>query len=193
MFTRKDRFYLPDGICRAFDADAKGTIFGDGVGAVLLKRVDDAVADGDHIYAVIRGWGVNNDGGDKQGYTAPSVQGQADAITQAHRKAGITADSVSYIEAHGTGTQVGDPIEINALTQAFRKSTDKNQFCRIGSLKTAVGHLDVAAGVAGVIKTCMSLKHQQIPPILNFNASQPGDRLCQLAVCCESPVDGLVM
>ncbi len=169
----EDSILSPDGTCRTFDADAKGTIFGDGVGAVVLKRVADAIADRDDIYAVIRGWGVNNDGGDKNGYTAPSVAGQAAAIRIAHRRAGISADSISYVEAHGTGTLVGDPIEVEALTQAFRETTDKIQFCRIASLKTNVGHLDVAAGVSSVIKTCMALKHRQIPPLLHFESPNP--------------------
>ncbi len=169
----EDSILSPDGCCRTFDARAQGTIFGDGVGAIVLKRVEDAIADGDGIYAVIKGWGVNNDGGSKPGYTAPSIEGQSRAIALAHQKAGISADTISYVEAHGTGTQVGDPIEIAALTQAFRQTTDKKQFCRIGSLKTNVGHLDVAAGVAGVIKTCFALTHQMIPPSLNFESPNP--------------------
>lgn len=169
----EDSILSPDGSCRTFDADACGTIFGDGVGAVVLKRVDDAVRDRDAIYAVLRGWGVSNDGHDKLGYTAPSVSGQSSAIRRAHQRAGITADSISYIEAHGTGTLVGDPIEVQALTETFRETTDKTQFCRIGSLKTNVGHLDVAAGVCGVIKTAMALQHRQIPPMLHFASPNP--------------------
>lgn len=169
----EDSILSPDGTCRTFDADARGTIFGDGVGAVVLKRLSDAIADRDHVYAVIQGWGVNNDGGDKNGYTAPSVSGQSTAIRLAHKRAGITADSISYVEAHGTGTLVGDPIEVQALTEAFADTTDKKQFCRIGSLKTNVGHLDVAAGVAGVIKTSLALAHRQIPPMLHFKSPNP--------------------
>ncbi|MEM7314340.1 MAG: polyketide synthase, partial [Planctomycetota bacterium] len=169
----EDSILSPDGNCRTFDANARGTIFGDGVGAVVLKRLDDAVADRDDIYAVIRGWGVNNDGGDKMGYTAPSVSGQSGAIRLAHSRAGITADTISYVEAHGTGTLVGDPIEIQALTETFSETTDKNQFCRIGSLKTNFGHLDVAAGVTGVIKTSLALKNAQIPGIINFDSPNP--------------------
>ncbi|XZE17903.1 type I polyketide synthase [Pirellulaceae bacterium SH449] len=169
----EDSILSPDGTCRTFDADAKGTIFGDGVGAVVLKRLSDAIADGDDIYAFIKGWGVNNDGGDKNGYTAPSVSGQSGAIRLAHQRAGITADSISYVEAHGTGTLVGDPIEVQALTEAFRETTEKSQYCRLGSLKTNVGHLDVAAGVASLIKTCFSLKNQLIPPILHFRGPNP--------------------
>ena len=169
----EDSILSPDGTCRTFDADAKGTIFGDGVGAVVLKRVSDAITDRDDIYAVIRGWGVNNDGGDKNGYTAPSVSGQSTAIRLAHKRAAITADKITYVEAHGTGTLVGDPIEVQALTEAFRDTTDKKQFCRLGSLKTNVGHLDVAAGVSSVIKTCFSLKNRILPPVLNFRSPNP--------------------
>ncbi|WP_419194452.1 HAD-IIIC family phosphatase [Novipirellula herctigrandis] len=163
----------PDGVCRTFDADARGTVFGEGVGAVLLKRVEDAVADGDPIYGVIRGWGINNDGHSKMGYTAPSVEGQSEAIRMAHRKAGISADSISYVEAHGTGTALGDPIEVASLTKAFRETTDRNQYCAIGSLKTNIGHLDVAAGVTGIIKICQSMHHGKIPASLNFNRPNP--------------------
>lgn len=169
----QDSILSPDGTCRTFDAHAKGTIFGDGVGAIVLKRAAEAVRDRDEIYALIKGWGVSNDGNDKGGYTAPSVDGQAQAIRMAHRKAGFAADTIGYVEAHGTGTLVGDPIEIEALTSAFRQTTDKKQFCRIGSLKSNVGHLDVAAGVAGAIKTCLCLKHQQIPASLNFDKPNP--------------------
>ncbi len=169
----EDSIISPDGTCRTFDADAKGTVFGDGVGVVVLKRLSEAIADRDDIYAVIKGWGVNNDGGDKNGYTAPSVSGQSAAIKIAHQRAGITADTISYVEAHGTGTLVGDPIEVQALTEAFRETTDKTLFCRIGSLKTNVGHLDVAAGVTGVIKTSLALKYRTIPPILHFNSANP--------------------
>ncbi|WP_153557022.1 type I polyketide synthase [Roseimaritima sediminicola] len=163
----------PDGTCRTFDADARGTVFGDGVAAIVLKRTDLALADGDDIYAVIRGWGVNNDGGDKPGYTAPSVSGQSDAILQAHRRAGVTADTITYVEAHGTGTLVGDPIEIQALSEAFASSTDAKQYCYIGSAKTNIGHLDVAAGVTGIIKTALSLRHRQLPPMLHFRRANP--------------------
>lgn len=169
----EDSILSPNGICRTFDADAKGTVFGDGVGAIVLKRLTDAIHSNDSIYAVIKGWGVNNDGGDKGGYTAPSRAGQKAAIVEAHRCAGIAADSISYVEAHGTGTLVGDPIEVAALTDAFRESTDKKQFCALGSLKSNMGHLDVAAGVSAVIKTALSLKKHQIPPSLNFNRPNP--------------------
>lgn len=163
----------PHGQCRTFDAQAKGTIFGNGVGVIMLKRLRNAIEDGDSIYAVIKGWGINNDGGLKFSYTAPSVNGQSEAIALAHALAGITADSIGYIEAHGTGTTLGDPIEIEALTRAFRATTDQKQFCAIGSAKTNIGHLDVAAGVTGVIKTALSLHHEQIPPSLHFDTPNP--------------------
>ncbi|WP_414620771.1 SDR family NAD(P)-dependent oxidoreductase [Calothrix sp. CCY 0018] len=163
----------PDGHCRAFDAKAQGTTVGNGVGVVLLKRLEDAIADGDHIYAVIKGWAVNNDGSLKVGYTAPSVDGQAEAIAEAIMLSGVKPESISYIEAHGTGTSLGDPIEIAALTKVFRASTQKKEFCAIGSVKTNIGHLDAAAGVTGVIKTALALKHQKIPPSLNFEQPNP--------------------
>ena len=163
----------PDGHCRAFDAKAQGTTVGNGVGVVLLKRLEDAIADGDSIYAVIRGWAINNDGSLKVGYTAPSVDGQAEAIAEAIMLSGVEPESISYIEAHGTGTTLGDPIEIAALTKVFRSSTQKKDFCAIGSVKTNIGHLDAAAGVTGLIKTALALKHQQIPPSLNFEQPNP--------------------
>lgn len=162
-----------DGHVRAFDADAQGTVFGSGVGVVLLKRLDEAVRDGDHIYAVIRGFGVNNDGSAKVGYTAPSVEGQASVIAMAHGAAGIDPDSIGYIEAHGTGTPLGDPIELAGLTQAFRTQTGKNQFCVIGTAKTNVGHLDVAAGVTGLINAAQIVRHGVFPPTLHFKKSNP--------------------
>ena len=168
-----DGMVSPDGICRTFDANSRGTVFGDGVSVVLLKRVEDAIEDGDSIYAVIKGWGVNNDGASKVGYTAPSVEGQKEVIAQAHALADIDPRTISYMEAHGTGTPIGDPIEIDALTQAFRMGTQDNQFCAIGSVKTNIGHLDVAAGVAGLIKTSLSLSNEQIPPSLNFESPNP--------------------
>ncbi len=163
----------PDGHCRAFDANAQGTTVGNGVGVVLLKRLEEALADGDTIYAVIKGWATNNDGSLKVGYTAPSVDGQAEAIAEAMLLADVEAETISYIEAHGTGTTLGDPIEMAALTQVFRASTDKTGFCAIGSVKTNIGHLDAAAGVTGLIKTVLALKHQQIPASLNFETPNP--------------------
>lgn len=163
----------PDGHCRAFDANAQGTIFGSGVGVVTLKRLSDAIADGDHIYAIIKGSALNNDGSMKVGYTAPSVDRQAEVIAMAQAVAGVDAETISYIEAHGTGTPLGDPIEIAALTQAFRASTDAKGFCAVGSAKTNVGHLEVAAGVTGLIKAALSLKHGQLPPTLHFERPNP--------------------
>lgn len=163
----------PDGVCRTFDAKARGTVFGEGAGVVVLKRYADAVADGDPIYAVLKGWGLNNDGRAKMGYTAPSVTGQYEAIRLAHDMADVSADSISYMEAHGTSTALGDPIEVEALTRAFRRTTDRRQYCAIGSLKTNIGHLDVAAGVSGLIKVCLSMRHEVIPPSLNFETPNP--------------------
>jgi acyl transferase domain-containing protein/acyl carrier protein len=162
-----------DGHCRAFDAQAGGTVRGDGVGVVVLKRLSDAIADRDTIHAVIRGSAINNDGSLKAGYTAPSVQGQAEAIAEALEVAGVNPETISYIEAHGTGTEIGDPIEVAALTQAFHSLTDKKNFCAIGSVKTNIGHLDTAAGVAGFIKTVMALQNRQIPPSLHFEKPNP--------------------
>jgi acyl transferase domain-containing protein/acyl carrier protein len=163
----------PDGHCRAFDARAQGVVGGSGVGVVVLKRLEDALADGDHIHAVIRGSAINNDGSAKVGYTAPSVDGQAEVIVTAQAVAGVAASTISYVEAHGTGTPLGDRVEMAALTQAFRASADGRGFCAIGSVKTNIGHLDAAAGVAGLIKTVMALKHRQLPPSLNFEQQNP--------------------
>jgi acyl transferase domain-containing protein/acyl carrier protein len=163
----------PDGHCRAFDAQASGTVPGNGVGIVVLKRLEEAIADGDYIHAVIRGTAVNNDGANKVGYTAPSVDGQAEVIAEALALAGVEAETISYIEAHGTATPLGDPIEIAALTQVFRASTAKERFCAIGSVKTNIGHLDAAAGVAGLIKTVLALKHRLIPASLHFKEPNP--------------------
>ena len=159
-----------DGHCRPFDHRASGTIFSDGVGAVVLRRLEDAVADGDHVIAVIRGYGLNNDGSDKAGFAAPSVNGQAEAIQIAHALGDTDPESISYIEAHGTGTRLGDPIELAALTQAFENGTDRKQFCGIGSVKSNIGHLDVAAGVVGLIKTALALQHRLLPPTINYEA-----------------------
>lgn len=163
----------PDGHCRAFDARAQGTVFGSGAGVVVLKRVADALADGDQIYAVIRGSALNNDGALKFSYTAPGVDGQAEVIVTAQTLAGISPDTIGYIEAHGTGTPLGDPVELAALTQAFRIGTERRQFCALGSVKTNIGHLDAAAGVAGLIKTALALHHRQIPPSLHFEHPNP--------------------
>lgn len=170
---QKSGIASPDGHCRAFDADASGTVGGSGVGIVLLKRLEEARADGDHILALIRGTAINNDGGRKIGYTAPRVEGQAKVIRAAHAAAGVEPDSIRYVEAHGTGTPMGDPIEVEALTRAFRAGTDQNGFCAIGSVKTNIGHLDAAAGIAGLIKTVLALSHKQIPPSLHFSSPNP--------------------
>jgi amino acid adenylation domain-containing protein len=164
----------PDGHCRAFDAKAEGTVSGEGVGIVVLKRLEDALADGDAIYAVIKGFAINNDGSNKMGYTAPSVEGQAEVIATAQAMAGFAPESISYIEAHGTGTPLGDPIEIEALTKAFQGGglTPKNS-CAIGSVKSNIGHLDTAAGVAGLIKTALALHHKKIPASLHFESPNP--------------------
>lgn len=161
----------PDGHCRAFDADARGTVGGNGVGIVMLKKLDRAIADKDCIHAVIKGSAINNDGVLKAGYTAPSVAGQAEVITRAMR--GIAPETITYIETHGTGTAMGDPIEIAALSQAYQAHTEKKQFCAIGSVKTNIGHLDAAAGVAGLIKTIQALKHKALPPSLHFEQPNP--------------------
>ncbi|MGI8988237.1 MAG: amino acid adenylation domain-containing protein [Bryobacteraceae bacterium] len=170
---QSDGIVSPDGHCRAFDAKAQGTVFGAGAGAVLLKRFEDAVADGDRVHAVIRGFGVNNDGSVKVGYTAPSVDGQARVVAMAHANAGVNPASITYVEAHGTGTSLGDPIEIAALTQAFRAGTEAKQFCAIGTAKTNIGHLDVASGVAGFIKAVLSLRHKKLVPTLHFKTPNP--------------------
>ena len=160
--------FSADGHCRAFDKDATGTVIGNGVGVVVLKRLSDALADGDLIHAVIKGSAINNDGSAKVGYTAPSVNGQSEVIAMAQSVATIEPETISYIETHGTGTPLGDPVEIAALTQVFRASTSKKNFCAIGSVKSNIGHLDTAAGVAGLIKTVLALKHGTIPPSLHF-------------------------
>jgi acyl transferase domain-containing protein/acyl carrier protein len=172
-FYQEGGIASPDGHCRAFDARAQGTLTGNGVGVVVLKRLADALADGDHIHAVIRGTAVNNDGSLKVGYTAPSVEGQAEVIALAHSVAGISPETISYVEAHGTGTPLGDPIEIAALTQAFRAGTAQSGFCAIGSVKTNIGHLDAAAGVASLIKTILALEHREIPASLHFERPNP--------------------
>ncbi len=163
----------PDGHCRAFDAEARGCVAASGVAAVVLKRVADAQRDGDHIFAVVKSTAINNDGGDKAGFTAPSVEGQAEVISRAHAAAGISADTIGYVEAHGTGTSLGDPIEVAALTRAFRKTSRATAHCRIGSVKTNIGHLDAGAGVAGLIKAALALDRGLIPPSLHFKKPNP--------------------
>jgi acyl transferase domain-containing protein/surfactin synthase thioesterase subunit/acyl carrier protein len=163
----------PDGHCRAFDARAQGTVFGDGVGMVVLRRLTDAVADGDRIHAVIKGSAVNNDGSVKVGYTAPSVEGQSKVIAEALAVAQLDPMTITYIETHGTGTLVGDPIEIAALTRAYGAQVTQKGYCALGSVKTNIGHLDTAAGVAGLIKTILALQHKALPPSLHFEEPNP--------------------
>nr|WP_295875038.1 type I polyketide synthase [uncultured Chitinophaga sp.] len=178
--SRKSKGYLykegmifsPDGHCRTFDALSGGTTAGEGTGVVVLKRLSEAIKDRDHIYAVIKSSSANNDGNHKVGYTAPGVKGQAECILSAHKLAGIDPRTISYVEAHGTATKLGDQIEIRALNEAFGTG-GADKFCAIGSVKTNMGHLDTAAGVAGLIKTALSLKHKQIPASLHFTTPNP--------------------
>lgn len=163
----------PDGHCRAFDKNAQGTVFGSGAGVIVVKKLDAALRDRDHIHAIIKGSTINNDGAFKVGYTAPSIGGQAEVISEALANAGVEPHTIGYIETHGTGTQLGDPIEFQALVKAFRSRTARKNFCALGSIKTNIGHLDAAAGVAGLIKAVLALKHRQIPPMLHFEAPNP--------------------
>jgi acyl transferase domain-containing protein/acyl carrier protein len=163
----------PDGHCRTFDAQAKGTLFADGVGVVVLKRLEDALEDGDTIYGVLKGSAVNNDGSLKVGFTAPSVAGQAEAVTMALERAGIDPETVTYVEAHGTATELGDPIEVASLTRAYRQFTDKKQFCALGSVKSNFGHADRASGVIGFIKAILAVQHGVIPPSLHYQSPNP--------------------
>jgi acyl transferase domain-containing protein/thioesterase domain-containing protein len=170
---REGEILARDGHCRAFDRESTGTVFGSGLGIVALRRLEDALEEHDTIRAVILGSAINNDGARKVGYLAPSVDGQMEVIAEALDYAGLTADDITYVETHGTGTRVGDPIEVRALTQAFRRTTQKRGYCGIGSLKPSVGHLDAAAGVAGVIKTTLALEHTTLPESLNFDSINP--------------------
>jgi len=163
----------PDGHCRPFDANGQGTVVGNGVGIVVLKRLSDALADGDNVLALIKGLALNNDGAGKVGYTAPSIEGQSQVIKMAQRMAGVEPDTIGYIEAHGTATALGDPVEVAALTKAFRERTKKKQFCAIGALKSNVGHLSSAAGVSGLIKGILTVQHGQIPPTLHYQQPNP--------------------
>jgi acyl transferase domain-containing protein/acyl carrier protein len=163
----------PDGHCRAFDAQAHGAVGGQGAGVIVLKRLADALADGDSICAVIKGSAINNDGTAKIGYTAPGVEGQTKVIRAAQLMAEVEVETISYVEAHGTATALGDPIEVTALTQAFRAGTDEQGFCALGSVKTNIGHLDAASGIAGLIKTVLALQHRQMPPSLHFERPNP--------------------
>ncbi|MEM6305403.1 MAG: beta-ketoacyl synthase N-terminal-like domain-containing protein, partial [Pseudomonadota bacterium] len=170
---KENEILSPDGHCHAFDHRAQGTVFGSGAGAVALKRLSDALREGDPIWAVLKGSAINNDGAAKAGYLAPSVDGQTEAITKALSNAGVAAESIGMVECHGTGTYLGDPIEVAALTEAYRTETDAEDFCRIGSVKTNIGHLDTAAGVAGLVKAVLALHHRQIPPSLGYEAPNP--------------------
>ncbi|MEU3619754.1 amino acid adenylation domain-containing protein [Streptomyces sp. NPDC006872] len=163
----------PDGRCRPFSARATGTVFASGVGVVVLRRLEDALADGDRVLAVIRAGDINNDGARKSSYTAPSAQGQAELIASVHQLAGVTADQVSYVEAHGTATALGDPIEVNALTEAFRDTTAARGFCGIGSVKSNIGHTDSASGIAGLIKVVLALRHGELPATLGCEETSP--------------------
>jgi non-ribosomal peptide synthase protein (TIGR01720 family) len=170
---REGGILSPDGHTRSFDADAQGVVGGSGVGVVVLRRLEDALQSGDTILAVIKGSAANNDGSLKVGFTAPSVDGQAAVIGAALDVAEVTPESISYIEAHGTGTRIGDPIEIAALTQAYRERTSESGFCALGAVKTNIGHPDAAAGVAGLIKTILALDHKEIPPSLHYQKPNP--------------------
>ncbi len=173
---QEDDIFSPDGHCRPFSADAQGTIFGSGVGLVLLKRLEDAHRDGDAIVAVIRGSAMSNDGGQKVSYWSTRAEGQAAAMTQALAVAGIEPQTIGYVEAHGTGTLVGDPVEIFALNKAFgqrQKAALPRQTCAIGSVKSNIGHLEAAAGIAGLIKTALTLQHKKLFPSLNFSKPNP--------------------
>jgi len=162
-----------DGHCRPFDSKASGTVFGHGAAVLLLKRLEDAIHDSDQILGVIRGFALNNDGSAKVGYTAPSIEGQAQVIARAQKMAGVPADSISYLEAHGTGTPLGDPVEVAALNKAFRAATSSTGFCALGTAKANVGHLDVAAGGIGLIKTVLQIQNRTIPKLLHFEQPNP--------------------
>jgi len=166
-----DMVNSPDGHCRAFDKSSRGILSGNGVGVVILKRLEEAIEDRDHIYAVVKGSAINNDGLRKVGFLAPSIEGQAEAIRTALHMARVEPESITYIEAHGTGTELGDPVEIEGLKSAF--DTDSKGFCAIGAVKANVGHLDIAAGVTGFIKTVLALKNKLIPPSLHFKEPNP--------------------
>lgn len=170
---RENEILSPDGECHAFDHRAQGTVFGSGAGCVALKRLSDAQADGDHIWAVIKGSAINNDGAAKAGYLAPSVDGQSAAIDKALEASGVPAEQIELVECHGTGTYLGDPIEVAALTDAYRTQTAKDDFARVGSVKTNIGHLDTAAGVAGLVKASLALHHEAMPPSLGYEAPNP--------------------
>ena len=162
----------PDGRCRPFDHRARGTVPGSGMGVVVLKRLEDALADRDHCYAVIRGSWINNDGRGKVGFTAPAVEGQAEVVSRALAMAGVPPDTIRYVETHGTGTPIGDPIEFEALRRAFRQDT-RRRACALGALKANIGHLDTAAGIAGLMKAALALHHRLLPPSPHFERPNP--------------------
>jgi acyl transferase domain-containing protein/acyl carrier protein len=172
-FYNEGGIMSPDGHCRPYDHRAHGTTFCSGVGVVVLKRVADALADGDTIHAIIRGFALNNDGSAKVGFTAPSVEGQSEVIAEALAMAGVGAENIGYVEGHGTATAIGDPIEVTALTRAYRAQTQKTGYCALGSVKSNMGHTDAAAGVAGLIKAALSVKHGLIVPSLHFERPNP--------------------
>ncbi|HEX7241972.1 MAG TPA: beta-ketoacyl synthase N-terminal-like domain-containing protein, partial [Longimicrobiaceae bacterium] len=172
-FWEEGSILSPDGHCRAFDAEAAGTVDGSGVGVVVLKRMVDALADGDVVHAVIRASAINNDGSAKVGFTAPGVAGQAAVISEALALSRVDPETVGYVECHGTATPLGDPIEVAALTQAYRARTRRRGFCALGGVKTNIGHLDAAAGIAGLVKAVMAVREGEIPPSLHFRAPNP--------------------
>ncbi len=173
FFYQEGKIGAPDGHCRAFDERAAGTVSGSGLGIIALKRLGEAIADNDNILAVLKGSAVNNDGNKKASYTAPSTDGQAEVIIEAQELAGVDPDTITYIEAHGTGTHLGDPIEVAGLTKAFSRQTSDRQYCALGSVKTNIGHLVTAGGVASVIKTVLALQHKKLPASLNFERPNP--------------------
>ena len=172
-FYQEGTILSPDGRCRPFDAAANGTVVGQGIGVVVLKRMSEAIADNDTIYAVIKGSALNNDGALKIGFTAPSVEGQVEVIATAQALSGVPASTIGYVETHGTGTKLGDPIEFAALRQAFELDTGRKGFCALGSVKANIGHADAAAGIAGLLKVVLALRHQEIPPLLHYESPNP--------------------
>ena len=169
--------FSPDGHCRPFDKDAQGTIFTDGAGIVVLRRLKDAIRDRDNVIAVIKGGAINNDGGDKLSFSAPSISGQSSCVIDAMADAGVDAGTLQFVEAHGTATPMGDPIEVEALRQAFRTNTQKQQFCGLGSVKSNIGHTTAAAGVASLIKTALALQNRKIPPTIHYKSPNPEIRI----------------
>jgi acyl transferase domain-containing protein/acyl carrier protein len=189
-FYQEGGLSSPDGHCRAFDSKAEGTIFGSGVGVVVLKRLSEALDEGDHIRAVIKASAINNDGAAKVSYTAPSVEGQAQVIASAQAMAGFDPETIRYIETHGTGTSLGDPVEVTALSKAFRKSSQRKSFCAIGSVKSNIGHLDAAAGIAGFIKTVLALENRELPPSINFTTPNPSIDFAETPFYVNSKLTG---